>query len=102
IQVIGRSVFVSYALKGGDDDIAGVSHGLVREFQLDGYLIAPVACHGTLNSPWGMAMAPADFGRFSNCLLVGNFGDGMINAFCRGTKGTLNPAGRLQSARVRE
>jgi len=97
IQAIDSSVFVSYALKGGDDDIAGVSHGLVREFDLDGHLIAPVASHGTLNSPWGMAMAPSDFGRFSNCLLVGNFGDGMINAFCRGTNGRFSPAGRLKT-----
>jgi uncharacterized protein (TIGR03118 family) len=102
IQVIGGSVFVSYALKGGDDDVAGVSHGLVREFDLNGHLMTVVANHGTLNSPWGMAIAPADFGRFSNCLLVGNFGDGLINAFCRATNGTFNPAGRLKTDHGRD
>jgi uncharacterized protein (TIGR03118 family) len=34
-----------------------------------------------LNAPWGLAISPADFGVFSNCLLVGNFGDGTINAY---------------------
>lgn len=37
--------------------------------------------HGALNAPWGLALAPASFGRFSNRLLVGNFGDGTINAY---------------------
>ena len=36
---------------------------------------------GPLNSPWGLALAPSDFGQLSNDLLVGNFGDGVINAF---------------------
>src|SRR5262245_12917408 len=39
------------------------------------------ATRGTLDSPWGMAMAPPKFGQFSNALLVGNFGDGRINAY---------------------
>jgi uncharacterized protein (TIGR03118 family) len=82
IQVLDGAVFVTYAVKSGMDDVPGVSHGLVRQFDLDGNFVARVASHGTLNSPWGLAMAPADFGRFSGCLLVGNFGDGLINAFC--------------------
>jgi uncharacterized protein (TIGR03118 family) len=97
IQVIGDSVFVSYALKGGQDDIGGQGHGAVREFDLDGHLVAEVGTHGQLNSPWGMAMAPASgFGRFSGCLLVGNFGDGQLNAFCLDDDGFWHPAGQLR------
>lgn len=97
IQAVGDSIFVTYALKGGDDDVAGQGHGLVREFDTDGNLIAPVADHGQLNSPWGMALAPAGFGRFSGCLLVGNFGDGRINAFCKDDEGEWHLGGRLRS-----
>jgi uncharacterized protein (TIGR03118 family) len=97
IQVINNSVFVSYALKGDSDDIAGQGHGFVREFDLDGNLIAQVGTHGLLNSPWGIAMAPADFGRFGGCLLVGNFGDGRINAFCKDDEGAWHFGGQLRS-----
>jgi uncharacterized protein (TIGR03118 family) len=99
VQVIGDSVFVSYALKGGMDDVPGVGHGFVREFDADGNLMAKVGNHGLLNSPWGMAMAPSDFGRFSSCLLVGNFGDGKINAFCQNPAGIWHHAGRLRQHR---
>jgi uncharacterized protein (TIGR03118 family) len=97
IQAIGGSIFVTYALRGGLDDVAGVSHGFVREFDTDGNLIWKVASHGTLNSPWGLAMAPSGFGKFSGCLLVGNFGDGLINAYCL-VQGVFRPSGRLQNA----
>lgn len=96
IQAIGTAVFVSYALKNGDDDEAGVGHGFVREYNRSGRLVGRVATHGTLNSPWGMAMAPDGFGKFSGCLLVGNFGDGLINAYCENNHGLFSPAGRLQ------
>ncbi len=96
IQAIGNSIFVSYALKGGEDDIAGIGHGLVRQFDTDGNLVAKVASRGLLNSPWGMAMAPSDFGPFSGCLLVGNFGDGKINAYCQNPAGEWHHAGRLR------
>jgi uncharacterized protein (TIGR03118 family) len=55
--------------------------GFVNVFDADGFLIRRVASRGKLNAPWGMALAPAGFGRFSNHLLVGNFGDGTINAY---------------------
>jgi len=96
VQAIHDSIFVSYALRGGVDDVAGQGHGFVREFDADGNLIADVGDHGGLNSPWGMAMAPADFGRFSGCLLVGNFGDGRINAFCKDDEGVWHPSGQLR------
>ena len=97
IQAIGSSIFVSYAKKQGIDDVAGVGNGFVREFDTDGHLLTRVASHGLLNSPWGMAMAPADdFGKFSGCLLVGNFGDGKINAFCKNPAGQWHHQGRLR------
>jgi len=96
IQAIQGSIFVTYALRGGLDDVAGVSHEFVREFDAQGHLVAEVASHGTLNSPWGLAMAPASFGKFGGCLLVGNFGDGLINAYCEDHQGEFRPRGRLQ------
>jgi len=99
IQSIGSSIFVTYAKKGGDDDVPGIGHGFVREFDTDGNLLTKVASHGLLNSPWGLAMAPGDFGKFSGCLLVGNFGDGKINAFCQNHGGEWHHAGRLREGR---
>ena len=83
VQAIGDSIFVSYGKKEGMDEAHGVGLGFVREFDADGNLIAKVASHGQLNAPWGMALAPPDFGKFGGCLLVGNFGDGHINAYCK-------------------
>jgi uncharacterized protein (TIGR03118 family) len=40
-----------------------------------------IATHGQLNAPWGIALAPPSFGRYGGALLIGNFGDGTINAF---------------------
>lgn len=97
IQAIGNSIFVTYAKKAGVDDVAGVGNGFVREFDTDGNLLAKVASHGQLNSPWGVAMAPDEgFGKFSGCLLVGNFGDGKINAYCQNPAGQWHHAGRLR------
>jgi uncharacterized protein (TIGR03118 family) len=71
----------------------------VRQFDTDGNLLAAVADNGQLNSPWGMAQAPSDFGRFSGCLIVGNFGDGRINAYCQDSEGEWGYGGRLRSNR---
>jgi uncharacterized protein (TIGR03118 family) len=57
--------------------------GYVDEFDRDGRLVARVAHKGALNAPWGLAVAPRSFGRFGGDLLVGNFGDGRINAYRR-------------------
>jgi hypothetical protein len=83
IANIGGKLFVSYALQDGDahDDMAGAGHGFIDVFSTDGMLLSRFATRGNLNSPWGMVQAPADFGRFSGDILVGNFGDGRINAF---------------------
>jgi uncharacterized protein (TIGR03118 family) len=83
IQNIGGVLYVTYALQDADaeDDVPGLGHGFINKFDLNGNFIARFASRGTLNSPWGMAVAPAGFGGFANALLVGNFGDGRINAF---------------------
>ena len=83
IMNLNGNLFVAYALKktAGDDEVAGPGLGFVNVFNPNGVLLARVASRGKLNAPWGMALAPAGFGQFSNHLLVGNFGDGTINAY---------------------
>src|SRR5947209_20199941 len=73
----------------------------VDAFDVAGNLLRRVASKGRLNSPWGLAIAPADFGKFSGNLLVGNFGDGHINAFDldrSGGNGELQQRGQLHAA----
>ena len=76
-------LFVTYAVQDADkhDDVAGQSHGIVDTFDLSGHMLARFAQHGQLNSPWGVTQAPASFGEFGGDLLIGNFGNGHINAF---------------------
>jgi uncharacterized protein (TIGR03118 family) len=83
IQAIGSRIFVSYAKQDEEksDEIAGQGRGFVDAYDLAGNLLARVAQHGQLNAPWGLAVAPASFGRYAGDLLVGNFGDGQINAY---------------------
>jgi uncharacterized protein (TIGR03118 family) len=83
IRNIGGIIYVTYAKQdeAKHDDVAGEGHGFINAFTTDGTLIRRVASKGTLNSPWGLAMSPADFGKFSNDLLVGNFGNGKIHAY---------------------
>jgi uncharacterized protein (TIGR03118 family) len=83
IANIGGKLFVSYAVQDSHrhDDIAGVGHGFIDVYSLDGELLQRLVQHGDLNSPWGMVMATPHFGQFSNDLLVGNFGDGFIHAY---------------------
>lgn len=81
IQNLGGSLFVTYAAVGGDglpDD--GIGNGFVRKFNTDGIRDLTFAVNnGALNSPWGVALAPATFGIFGGSLLVGNNGDGNPN-----------------------
>jgi uncharacterized protein (TIGR03118 family) len=83
ITNIQGNLYVAYAKRtaGSDDEVAGPGLGFVDVFDADGVLLGRVASRGKLNAPWGMALAPAGFGKFSNHLLVGNFGDGTINAY---------------------
>ncbi|WP_019143207.1 TIGR03118 family protein [Noviherbaspirillum massiliense] len=83
LQAISGDIYVSYARQDADkhDDVSGAGLGYINVFDPNGKLLRRFASQGTLNSPWGMALAPAGFGKFANSLLVGNFGDGRINAY---------------------
>ncbi len=77
-------IYVSYAKQDADakDQVIGAGLGVVDIFDVSGTLIKQlIPAGGALNGPWGMALAPADFGTLSNMLLVGNFGDGKINGY---------------------
>jgi uncharacterized protein (TIGR03118 family) len=83
IQTIGAKIFVTYAKQDADmhDDTPGAGNGFIDVFDVDGTLLQRFAQNGPLNAPWGVALAPGNFGTFSNTILVGNFGDGTIDAF---------------------
>jgi uncharacterized protein (TIGR03118 family) len=100
IQNIDGTIYVTYALQDEDkeDDVAGPGNGFVDAFTTSGAFIRRVASMGELNSPWGLALAPADFGRFSGDLLIGNFGDGRIHAFRQEDDGEFEAVGLLHSA----
>ncbi|MFO1430220.1 MAG: TIGR03118 family protein [Candidatus Competibacteraceae bacterium] len=86
VQDINGKLYVTYAKQqqpDNHDDEAGPGNGFVDVFDEDGNLLQRLVSQGNLNSPWGLALAPGNFGRFSNALLVGNFGDGRIDAFDR-------------------
>ena len=83
VQNINGQIFVTFAKQDAlkEDEIAGPGLGFVDIFDTDGNLVRRFASRGTLNAPWGLAMAPPTFGKFANDILVGNFGDGRISAF---------------------
>ncbi len=84
IRTIRGRLFVTFAkqkLPDKMDDDAGPGNGFIDIFDTDGTLLRSFASNGALNSPWGMAVAPIRFGKFSHALLVGNFGDGRINGY---------------------
>ncbi len=83
VHVLNNQVFVMYALQtpGGGPPTVGAGAGYVSVFDLNGNLLHHAIAGGQLNAPWGLAIAPASFGAFGGDLLIGNFGDGTINAF---------------------
>ena len=83
IQAIGQNIYVTYAKQDSDrhDDDAGPGRGFVNVFNTAGVLQARLQHGPWLDSPWGVALAPSEFGFFSHSLLVGNFGSGKIAAF---------------------
>jgi len=85
IQSIGDRIYVTYAKQKPDkhDDLSGPGNGFVDVFSTEGKLLERLIRHGKLNSPWGLTVAPNNFGEFSGDLLVGNFGDGHVNAYDR-------------------
>jgi uncharacterized protein (TIGR03118 family) len=87
---VNGNLFVTYALQDAPahDDVGGPRHGFVDVFTTAGSLVRRFASRGSLDSPWGIAVAPASFGLFSGDVLIGNFGNGKISAF--------NSKGRFQ------
>lgn len=83
VQTLNDKIYVTYALQDSaqHDDVAGAGHGFVSAFDLQGDFLGRIGSMGTLNSPWGLAIAPSSFGAFAGDLLVGNFGDGTISVF---------------------
>jgi uncharacterized protein (TIGR03118 family) len=87
IQNVGGNLVVTYALQDAakHDDVSGPGNGYVDLYDANGNLLKRLVVGGVptspLNSPWGIALAPSNFGQFSGDLLIGNFGNGEINAF---------------------
>jgi uncharacterized protein (TIGR03118 family) len=97
IQAIAGDIYVAYAKQDDarHDDVKGAGLGFVDVFDANGHLVRHLVSRGRLNAPWGLALAPAAFGRFGGRVLVGNFGDGTINAY---DLASGQFAGRLRNA----
>lgn len=83
IHFVNNQVYVAYAQQNSakHDAAPGAGSGIIDIFDVNGNFVKRFAAGGTLNAPWGVVATPAVFGVFSNAILVGNFGDGTINAF---------------------
>jgi uncharacterized protein (TIGR03118 family) len=104
IQNVHGMLVVTFAKQdpGSADELHHQGFGVVDAFDTDGNLLARIATHGQLNAPWGIAMAPASFGPFGGDLLIGNFGDGQINAYALQADGTWERAGALRDSHGRQ
>lgn len=78
VHVLGTQVFVTFALRTAPPS---PGNGLVDVFDTSGNFVARAITGGNLDSPWGVAIAPTAFGIYGGDLLVGNFGDGIINVY---------------------
>ena len=88
IQNINGNLYVTYSNR-------GAGGGFVDEYDANGNFLGRIATNGPLDEPWGIVLAPSGFGTFSNDLLIGNFGNGEINAYDPSTDtflGTLEGA----------
>jgi uncharacterized protein (TIGR03118 family) len=83
VHVINNVIYVAYAVQDSakHDPTIGAGLGLVDTFDVNGNFIKTFASGGTLNAPWGVVATPSTFGTFAGDILIGNFGDGTINAF---------------------
>ncbi|HEY3742579.1 MAG TPA: TIGR03118 family protein [Bryobacteraceae bacterium] len=92
VENLNGQLFVTYAKQdaSGHDDVAGAGNGFVDVYDLNGNFVSRFVSSTVLNSPWGLAIAPSGFGALGGDVLVGNFGDGLINVF--------NPAGTYLGA----
>jgi uncharacterized protein (TIGR03118 family) len=98
VWTLNGKVYVTYAKLSPNkvNSVAGAGNGFVDVFDANGNLLQRIVSNGPLNSPWGVAIAPANWGAFGGALLVGNFGDGKINAFNLTTGASL---GALQDSK---
>ena len=101
VAVFNGKLYVAFALreKHGDDEVDGAGLGFVDIFTTKGKFVKTLIANGPLNAPWGMVIAPSNFGSFAGDLLVGNFGDGRINAFDASTGALL---GTLHATKHKE
>jgi uncharacterized protein (TIGR03118 family) len=83
IQNIGGELYVAFAKQDAQkhDEVDGAGRGYVDVFTPLGILVRRLDHGWWLNAPWGMAMAPGDFGIYSHDLLVGQFGSGNIAVY---------------------
>jgi hypothetical protein len=90
---VGTFVFVTYAVQdvAKHDPVNAAGSGVVDIFDLEGNFVGRFAQGGSLNSPWGVVQASPNFGAFASDILIGNFGDGRINAFDAGTGAFIAP-----------
>lgn len=90
VHSIGSRVFVTYMLRstppfapgtGSYQEKVGTNTGFVDVFDVNGSFVSRAVSGGNLNAPWGIAIAPTSFGVYGGDLLVGNFGDGLIDVY---------------------
>lgn len=83
VQAVGTNLYVTYAKQDSEkhDEVDGIGRGFVAVFTPHGKFVQLLEWGPWLNAPWGVALAPANFGRFSGKLLVGQFGSGRIAVY---------------------
>ena len=97
IAALNDQLYVTFAMQDvpKHDEQAGVGLGFVDVFDFSGNFVSRFASAGALDAPWGLALAPPGFGTFGGDVLVGNFGDGMINVFAPNGTSLANAMGPL-------
>lgn len=100
ITAVNGQLYVTYAMQdtAKHDEISGAGLGYVDIFDLSGNFVSRFASAGVLNAPWGIAVAPAGFATLQGQVLVGNFGDGTINAFTPNGMSLATSNGPLKNA----
>ena len=100
IAALNGNLYVTFAKQDAamHDEITGAGLGYVDVFDFSGNLVSQFASAGPLNAPWGIAIAPAGFGSLQGDVLIGNFGDGMINIFSPNGTALANAEGPLMSS----
>lgn len=91
VQNLNDTLYVAYAQQDASktDEVAGAGLGFVDSYDLQGNFLARITSGGTLNAPWGLAIAPSSFGALAGDLVVGNFGDGRISIFDAASHGLV-------------